>query len=138
MIAGIPERWRPDSVYELTLMLHGPGIGRGGFQLSTRFISDSLHGQQAGALAAIDARVAILPLPATGVSYAQHTRAADPAADSSVSWTLRWTAPPQRLDDVALDVAANAANGDASPFGDRIYVRRVVIAATGPTVIRRE
>lgn len=129
-IAGLPERWRPDSVYQLTLTLRGLGAGRGGFQLSTRFVGDSLHGRQAGTLEAIDDRVAVVPVAATGVSYAQHTLAQEPAAsDSSISWAVRWTSPSRSTGDVALDLAANVANGDASPFGDRIYVRRVLIRA---------
>lgn len=48
--------------------------------------------------------------------------AAVPAAEGV--WTFRWTAPPVP-GRVAIHIAANAADGDASPFGDTIHLRTV-------------
>ena len=50
--------------------------------------------------------------------------AAVPAGGAGAAWTFEWTAPaaPGR---VALHIAANAANDDASPFGDVIYLKTV-------------
>jgi len=129
VVSGVPQTWRPDSVYDITLTIRASGVHVGGFQLSTRFLGGSQHGRQAGTLASLDERVALDIVHATGVSYAQHARAAEASADSSITWTVRWSAPRDG-GDVAVDFAVNAANGDASPFGDRIFTRRIVIGAT--------
>jgi hypothetical protein len=36
-------------------------------------------------------------------------------------WRLSWTAPTPDAGRVVLDVAANAADGDESQMGDRVY-----------------
>jgi hypothetical protein len=46
-------------------------------------------------------------------------------------WAVEWTAPAQALADVAIHVAANAANDDNSEFGDHIFTAESTIAAPG-------
>jgi len=128
VVSGVPESWRPDSVYAITLSIRASGTAVGGFQMSTRFLGGSQHGRQAGTLASVDERVAMNPMGPAGVSYAQHARGAEASSDSSISWTVRWSAPRTGAD-VAVDLAVNAGNGDASPFGDRIFTRRIVMGA---------
>ncbi len=45
---------------------------------------------------------------------------------STASWRFHWTAPNEP-GAIIFYVAANAANGDASPFGDRIHLREWVL-----------
>ena len=45
-------------------------------------------------------------------------------AQGSTAWTFDWTAP-DRQGPVTLLIAANAANDDASPFGDTIHYAAV-------------
>jgi len=37
------------------------------------------------------------------------------------TWQVRWTAPDRLTEPLQLHVAANAANGDKSEFGDMIF-----------------
>ena len=85
---------------------------RGGFQLSARYTD----GMQAGYF---------LPLPgvavdtAAGIAYVR-TSVDTPAPDSA-RWFFEWTVPDTAVGPIAFHAAANAANGDASAFGDFIY-----------------
>ena len=57
-----------------------------------------------------------------GIQYAGHTGLGTPAAPAdSAAWTLHWTAPPAGAGRVTVSAAANAADGDNSPFGDHVY-----------------
>jgi hypothetical protein len=46
----------------------------------------------------------------------------------SHSWKFIWIAPAQPAGEVLFFGAANAANGDGSPSGDRIYSREEPLA----------
>jgi hypothetical protein len=99
---------------------------RAGFQLAIRFAEGEAAGEQAGTLAAAGDRATVTVSPADsrpGVAYAHHTRAGTSlvSPDSAV-WRLEWVAPPHG-GAVLVHVAANAANDDASEFGDRIHLR---------------
>ncbi len=73
-------------------------------------------------MTAAGARVAVIADTATGVRYAQHTvEGLEPATASTARWAVEWTAP-EAGGDVVFHVAANAADFDASPLGDRIYM----------------
>jgi len=59
------------------------------------------------------------------IFYAEHTaEGTAPASPGTARWVVEWTAPAA-ADVVRFHVAANAANGDASEFGDFIYLREV-------------
>jgi hypothetical protein len=124
-IEGLPDGYTPGERYLLSIVLQRPELRRGGFQLASRFAAGEEAGSQAGALRAVDERVEVVE--AGGVSYARHTRAGSREVEGATTrWQLEWTAPT-RGGVVSLNVAANAANGDASEFGDFIQLveRRV-------------
>ena len=104
-----------------------------GFQLSARFED----GGSAGTLAAADSCVRVFTSGA-GVAYASHTEAGTvPREAGRAEWTVRWTAP-EAGGAVVFHAAGNAANDDASEFGDRIHAaearspRRDPRASRGP------
>ncbi len=118
-IRGLPEAYTPGERYLLSIVLRNPELRRGGFQLAIR----DAGGAQAGELGVRDAGVEVVE--AGGVRYAQHTRTGSRPVDAGVArWTVVWLAP-DRIGEVTLNVAANAANGDASEFGDRVYLREL-------------
>lgn len=126
-VSGVPEVYVPGQRYALTILLDHPQLVAGGFQLSAR----TADGQPAGEITASGNDVTTITLPTTGVTYAQHSRPRFKENDG-VRWILTWQAPD---DDVAvsIDAAANAANYDASPFGDYIFKTSVSTAASEQT-----
>lgn len=128
-VRGLPATYRPGASYEIRVALASPGLGRAGFELALRCAGEGSRGRQAGALRAAGPRSEVVPGkggPFTGdtaVSYARHTEAGSrPAGPDSAVWRLRWRAEvAPSCGPVLLHAAANAANGDASEFGDRIH-----------------
>ena len=119
----MPDRFEPGRTYLITVALHGEELEAGGFQLSAR----TAGGNQAGKWRAKDERARVVYDSVTNVAYAIHTvEGSEPVAPDSVQWTLAWTAPDSSGDSVVFSAAANAANGDDSSFGDRIFTRRAV------------
>ena len=134
------------AAWALRVRLRADGMARGGFQLSVRSTDEAGKGGQVGTLLSPGERVAVTD--SAGIQYATHTAAGNgPAAGDSLVWEVLW-APPGRepgqrfpsggRDSVPLEgqtsfargtvlvihVAANAANDDASPFGDRVFTAR--------------
>lgn len=115
-VEGWPDKAEAGQQYEIAVRVRHEELARGGFQLAVR----SRDGRQAGKLKAADERAAVTPSDA-GIAYAHHTlQGTSPAGDSGARWVIVWTAPAEQ-GDVVLHVAANAANGDRSEFGDFIY-----------------
>lgn len=117
-LEGLPSTVQPGETYRLRVLLRAD-MARSGFMGAVRF-SD---GTQAGALTPVDTtRVAVETVDSTGVQYAYHTLAGTEVTGASATWAVRWTAPEQGpTDSVVVHGAANAANGDASAFGDDVY-----------------
>lgn len=116
-IAGLPGHFVPGHEYALVVEF-GETDGVAGFQLSAR--DDA--GGQAGELAPGDDSVRLLE--ESGIRYLAH---ADAHAGDTRRWRFRWRAPHD-TDTVRFHVAANAANGDRSEFGDRIFVFEALTA----------
>lgn len=122
-LAGLPAAsYTPGVRYLLRVALRRPGMAAAGFQLSAR--TDT--GAQAGTLGGDSARVGVNQKG--GVHFAHHTRRSVAARDSA-EWVVEWTAPAGGA--VHLHLAASAADGDESPFGDHVYTDSLVI---GPAV----
>lgn len=116
-LGGVPDTYEPGERYRVTVRLHREGLERSGFELAARFAD----GTQAGTLHADGDAATVGTDDSSGVQYAHHTpTGTEPAAPDSARWTLEWTAPSSG-DTVVFHAAANAANGDASEFGDFIY-----------------
>lgn len=121
-IEGIPDRYVPGRRYRVTVRVEHPGARAAGFQLAARFADGPWAGVSAGTLAPLDGRVRIVVSDTTGVAYAQHTRAGTRTVeDGAAVWRFAWTAPCAAAP-ATFHVAANAADDDASEFGDRIYL----------------
>jgi hypothetical protein len=123
-LSGLPAVYQPGTSYRLTVTLRRADLRRAGFQLAARFDS----GVSAGSLTPLDSSVAVTWSPA-GVSYAHQTRTGSTRRETA-AWTLEWRAPDSAGTTVAFHVAANAANDDASEFGDFIYTHVAHASAT--------
>lgn len=113
---SLPAVYQPQQVYRMVVSVRHAELERGGFQLSARFED----GTQAGSFAVAD--TALLRVQrAAGVAYLSHTLAGThQVKNHTASWSFDWTAPAAQKR-VLFHVAANAANHDASEFGDRIF-----------------
>ena len=127
---GIPGQYAPGQTYTLTVALSRPEMSRAGFQLAARVAAGTTRGQGLGRLRPTDDRVQLLFDDAAGDTvYAQHTEEGTSlTSPTEASWTVEWTAPVQPAA-VVFHVAANAANDDASEFGDHIYTTQRLVQA---------
>lgn len=126
-----PDRYRPGESHRLRVRLARPGMAVAGFQLAVRFADGERAGHQAGTLEPVDARTAVTADTATGVVYAHQTAAGASLVEAGeAEWTVRWVAPTTDAT-VVVHVAANAANDDASEFGDFIYASERRIPGDG-------
>ena len=121
-LAGVPVAYEPGETYrvQLQLQLTRPGVVIGGFEMTARF---EVGGAQAGRLSFLPedgGRIAVGM--SYQVQYVHHLGLGTTAVvQDTARWTVLWTAPSERGGPVLLHAAGNAANDDASQFGDYIY-----------------
>jgi len=126
---GAPDTYGPGDTYALVVMLERPGLAAGGFQLSARFASGPAAGRQAGKLLPLDDRVTVRYAPdSASIAYANQTATGSRAkAVGALDWRLAWVAPDEARGPVVFHVVANAANDDASEFGDHIHTDSLTV-----------
>ena len=114
-LMGLEEDFVPGKRHQLNVLLDKDDMERAGFQLAIRYAD----GRQAGTLSPLDTRVDVDT--SEGVQYAQHTlEGVMPLEQGRAQWVIEWLAP-QDTAGIVVHLAANAADGDESPFGDAIY-----------------
>lgn len=118
----------------VTVELVRPGMERAGLQLAARWASGERRGASAGRFEVDGERLeAAKGEEGDGVVYLRHTEAGSGlSAPDTARWRFRWVPPQGAWGPVVVHLAANAANDDASAFGDRIYADSVVIPASAP------
>lgn len=133
-----PREYTPGATYQLRVTLVRRNLSVGGFELAARFQSRPAVGAQAGTLRALDPRTQVVA-GAKGVQFAQHTGAGSTVAPPGrLTWVVEWRAPDEAPGNVVFHLAANVANGDASPLGDLIHTTEVVsrpAAAARPAAV---
>ena len=120
-LLGLPDRYEPDTEYELVVELLEPWRSRYGFELAV--VSPEL--EQAGSLAAGDPSLTQIVFDASRQLDFLSQRAAgslpfDPAGNS---WSFRWLAPPEPAAPIAFYLCGVSGDGDGSPRNDRVYCR---------------
>jgi hypothetical protein len=123
-LLGVPAQYEPSQKYQITIRLSREDTIRGGFEIAARFGAGSEKGKQAGAWRVLDNRAQVIRAdddPA--LLFVQHTvEGTLGTARGANTWSVEWTAPAAADAPVEFNAAANAANDDASPLGDYIYV----------------
>jgi FlgD Ig-like domain len=106
----------PGQSYDLQVELQDPDASRWGFE----FTIIGADGNEIGSLTSLDGQTQV---GTNGVrTYGKHTSAGTQnGTTTGVSWTVRWTAPAAGAGDATIYLAGNAANGNGSNSGDRIY-----------------
>lgn len=124
VVQGIGESYRRGESYEVTVTIESEHLEIGGFQMTSRF----KDGSQAGRFLWEGEKLMLTPSISDDVQYLQHSAAGTrPTGKLEVSWSFMWEAPENRTDDVVFNIAANAGNDDDSAFGDRIYMKELVV-----------
>lgn len=125
-VSGMPERITGGETLEILIRLEREQLGRGGFQLSARYAD----GKQAGSFEVGDNdRTMFSNATSDSVEYIQHSPGgSEPLGEHETSWTITWRAPQSLAGPVTFHIAANAANGDQSEFGDFIYTEEITAA----------
>lgn len=121
-VEGLPGRYVAGRSYRIRITLKREQLSRAGFQLSSRF----KNGRQAGTF---EIKNDSLSFTETGsdIQYVQHSEVASDftSGRSAVTWQFKWQAPKHTSDTVVINLAANAANGDESAFGDYVFVKEI-------------
>jgi len=115
-VSGLDGEYDAGQSYDLVVSLEDPDAQRWGFEFT--IIGD--NGQEIGSLASLDSHT---QTSASGSkTYAKQTsQGSQNGTTTSVTWIVRWTAPASGAGDALFYVAGNAANGNSSTSGDRIY-----------------
>ena len=120
-ITGLPEEWTPGVTYPLQVSVSHSGASLYGFQMTG---VDS-NGAQAGGFV-IGTGTALQSGSAGGntIEHIQHS-----FATTNSMFSFSWTAPgASSTGAVKFNVAANAANGSFSRFGDFIYSTETTVS----------
>ena len=122
-LSGLPVKYVPGRTYTLTLEVGHPEAQRWGFQL-TAVAGTDLHG--AGDFAPLPGdhmtqRVGDGVLGRVYIEHGAIGRATGVGHMGGFSWQFSWTAPKNDEGDVTFYGVFNAANGDGSNGGDKIY-----------------
>ena len=123
-VSGLPEELVPGQSYSIEIKVYREDLGKAGFQMTARDES----GRQAGIFSiSVNERVMLTKQVPDSLKYVQHSAlGTEPNAPGSNRWVIEWKAPEILPDTIYFNVASNAANGDASEFGDWIYTEEVV------------
>lgn len=126
---SLPAFYEPERRYPLQLRLGHPELKRGGFQLTARFE----NGSPAGHFEIADTTLLRIQR-GDSIEYLSHNlRGTAASGGGSVAWKFIWVAP--RSDrKVLFHTALNAANDDASEFGDRIFTAQF---SSGSDAVRK-
>jgi uncharacterized protein (TIGR03437 family) len=117
--------YTPGAKQRIQVQLSDSSQRRWGFELSARVAG--APATQAGTLASVDANTAVQTQ--SGVQFVTHTLSGTRnGATGGVTFEVEWTPPATDVGDVVLYAAGNAANGNNSDSGDRIYTTSLTIA----------
>lgn len=124
-VSGLPEQLISGKVYSIKIEVYREDLGKAGFQLASR---DQL-GKQAGVFKITEnERVMLTENMPDSLQFIQHSsKGTEPVNNGINKWIILWEAPSYLPDTVYFNVASNAANGDASEFGDWIYTKEIAI-----------
>ncbi len=127
-LVGVPTAPVVGVTYDLIVRLQDLGQARWGFELTVLDAND----QPAGELIASDPVNTQLSETPGNPTYLKHTSLGTaPGSSGPQEWTFQWLATSS--DPVVFYAAGNAANNDASQFGDYIYT--IELASGGATPV---
>ncbi|MCP4290943.1 MAG: T9SS type A sorting domain-containing protein [bacterium] len=115
-VSGIGETYEAGQNYDLTISLDDPSASRWGFELTV--IGED--GNAIGNLVNLNGHTQTSN--ASSRLYMKQTSAGTQnGTTGGVTWPFRWNAPEAGSGEATIYIAGNAANGNFSTSGDRIY-----------------
>jgi hypothetical protein len=128
VIDGLPDAYEGGKTYQLTIRLSDVDMRIAGFLLSARAAGTEPCGATAGLLEPLDARTAKITYGQPPVEYLRSIGSeVEQLSVPTATWKLSWRAPEDAERYVAFHLAANAGNGDDSPFGDNVYRLEIIL-----------
>lgn len=121
-VSGIEESFEAGQEYAIYIRVNRADMNAAGLQMTARFEDGSQAGQFE-----IDDKLTTTPNIESSVTYVQHAVGMVDAENGEKSWQIIWTAPDEATEPIIFNIAVNAANGDASAFGDWIYLKEMRI-----------
>lgn len=121
-VSGMKDAYKADKEYTIQIKVQREDMSRAGFQMTARFEDGSQAGQFE-----LNEEVTTTPNIENTIAYLQHAVGEVEAENGEKNWEIRWRAPDQADQPIIFNIAANAANGDASEFGDWIYVKEIEV-----------
>ena len=123
-VDGFPKQFETGRSYPIRIAIERSDLGMGGFQIASRF----QDGRQAGRFRLLSDRTQYTFADSASIQYVQHSpEGTKPGVTGLISWQLEWIAP-NTAQELVVHISGNAANGDASEFGDYILRERLSIA----------
>lgn len=119
-VSGIDKTFEAGREYTISLDVKRKEMNRAGFQMTARFED----GSQAGEFE-LNEDLTTTPNIDNDLTYLQHAVGKVEAENGEKNWQIIWIAPDQANQPIIISIAANAANGDASEFGDWIYLKEI-------------
>jgi hypothetical protein len=130
-IEGLPDAYKANEIYDLTLSLKQKKAKVFGFQAT---VSDD-NGNAVGQLISIKGENTQLLDDAryksqTNRQYITHTNNGIKAPKKGISqtWKIQWQAPDTAAVNPSFYFAFNAGNGNNKKTGDKIYTRKVTVS----------
>jgi len=117
-LIGLPDVVKSGSSYDVEVRLSHPELIKAGFQLSSRLA----NGSQYGNFTSLDENTVVQSSADGKIQYMNHSEKGSTGHKEKAVWKFRWAAGSQ-VGEVVLNLAANAANGDDSEFGDNIFLK---------------
>ena len=128
----------PGVKQRVVVQVADPNAQRWGFEMTAR-LNSNLQDGQAGDLTPVDNMTQVIcednaPKPcASGVLFITHTSVGSRLGTrNGASFQFDWTPPATDVGKVTLYVAGNAANGDGTSNGDRIYTSNIELTPLNP------
>jgi len=125
--------YTPGTKQRIRVVITDSAARRYGFQMSARLASNEANAQ-AGTFTVVGSGTLILCQDGTERTASGSCRATAPlefiehsTAATSNTFEVEWTPPTSDQGNVRFYVAANAANGDGRPSGDRIYTANATL-----------
>lgn len=122
VISGLESAYQPGQLYQLVIRLNEETAVAAGFQAGFFAAGGTGKYLPVGRLRSLDPCVKLLGETAQPSYAVQNAAACGGHVDAGIYWEITWQAPAAYSDRIKFNVAVNAANGDASPLGDRIHL----------------
>jgi hypothetical protein len=127
----IPETgYNPGTKYTITLNANEAGTAKVGFELT----AESTVGKQGTFTITDDGRT---KLTNSNKAVTHKLEGINPV-DGKITWSVDWTAPVKGTGDVSFYAAINAANGNGSTSGDKIYTSKLSVKEATQTIVERK